>query len=228
MLIVGHKKNRSDIFNVFKRWDLEACAIGTVTEDGKYTIVYDTPHKKNVKLPMEFADIFPDVHENWEHHSWKPQKSAHKKATRKFVEDIWHQYDFMVGLRTIKGPNTPGRYAIIDVPEIGKEIVLAWSSDEGLSDSNPKRGVTHAFDACFKRLRSLSATPLGLTNCLNFGHPKDSIGAFQDTVYALKKCAEKRKVPIVGGNVSLYNAHGAHSIKPTPVIVMAGVRNRIR
>ncbi|MBI4094448.1 MAG: hypothetical protein HY436_01430 [Candidatus Liptonbacteria bacterium] len=73
-------------------------------------------------------------------------------------------------------------------------------------------------------IKKLGGTPLGLTNCLNFGHPKDSMGAFAQTIDALSaRCREKR-VPIVSGNVSLYNAAGVHSIKPTPVLVMAGIR----
>lgn len=224
MLIVGHKKYRKEILQVFRRWDLEACVIGAVTDDGKYTIVYDTPSKKNVILPMEFDEIFPDVQESWDLSPWSPQDTKHKKATRRITRDVWHQYDWMVGVRTLKGPNKPGRYTILDVPEIGKEIIIAWSSDEGRSDRNPARGIQHAFDACLRRLRSLGAKPLGITNCLNFGHPRDSMGAFSETVSALTEHCQKKKIPVVSGNVSLYNAHGSHSIKPTPVLVMAGVR----
>lgn len=224
MLIIGHKKYRKEILQVFKRWDLEARVIGKVTNDGKYTIVYDTPSKKNVVLPMEFADIFPDVREEWDMTLWKPQGTKHQKASRQITQNIWHQYDWMVGVRTLKGPNKPGHYAILDVPEIGKEIVIAWSSDEGLSDRNPARGIEHSFDLCRKQIRSLGATPLGITNCLNFGHPKESIGAFSETIRALTARCKKFKIPIVGGNVSLYNAHGLHSIKPTPVLVMVGIR----
>ena len=224
MLIVGHKKYRDNILNVFKRWDLEACVIGSVTSDGKYTVVYDTPREKNIIFPMKFSDIFPDVHEDWDLKQWISQKTSHKKAARRVTQEIWHQYDWMVGVRTIKGPNRPGRVAIIDIPEIRKEIVIAWSSDEGLSDASPARGIEHAFDVCHKRLRSLGATPLAIVNCLNFGHPKDSMGAFSETIDALSHRCKATKIPIVGGNVSLYNAHGTHSIKPTPVLVMTGIR----
>ena len=224
MLIVGHKKYRRDILAIFKRWDLEACVIGDVTDNGKYTIVYDTPAQKNIALAMEFSEIFPDLRQDWNTQPWNIQTTTHQKASRKFTRDIWHQYDWMVGLRTIKGPDKPGRYAIINVPEIGKEIVLTWSSDEGLSNRDPKAGIEHAFDTCHKRLRSLSAIPLGLTNCLNFGHPQNAILAFTQTVQALADRCRTTRIPVVSGNVSLYNAHGHHSIKPTPVLVMAGVR----
>lgn len=224
MLVVGHKKYRKRILRVFKRWDLEARVIGKVTNDGKYVIVYDMPSKKNIVLPMEFADIFPDTRKEWNTTLWKSQGTKHQKAARRITQSIWHQYDWMVGVRTIKGPNKPGHYAILDVPEIGKEVVITWSSDEGLSDHNPTRGIEHSFDFCRKQIRSLRVAPLGIINCLNFGHPKESIGAFSETIYALTARCKKFKIPIVGGNVSLYNAHGPHSIKPTPVLVMVGVR----
>src|SRR3989344_3169985 len=227
MLIVGHCRHREKILKVFKKWDLEACVVGAVTNDGKYTIVYDTPRKKNIILPMEFSDIFPDVREDWDLTSWKAQGTKHEKAASRITQEIWHQYDWMVGIRTLKGPNKSGRYAVLDVPEIGKEIVIAWSSDEGLSDSDPARGIQHAFDVCLRRLRSLRAMPLGITNCLNFGHPKDSMGAFAETIDALTKRCKEKNIPVVGGNVSLYNAHRAYSIKPTPVLIMAGVRRRV-
>ena len=225
MLIVGHRKFRDNILAVFKRWDLEACVIGTVTDDGAYTIVYDTPRKKDITLPMEFSEIFPDVREDWDLIPWKTQRTKHQKVAGRTTQEIWHQYDWMVGTRTLKGPNKPGRYAIIDVPEIGKEVVIVWSSDEGIADRNPAAGMEHAFDTCVRRMRSLGATALGITNCLNFGHPKDSMHPFSETVGALAEHCKQANIPVVGGNVSLYNAHAAHSIKPTPVLVMAGIRN---
>lgn len=225
MLIVGHRQYREKILNLFKRWDLEAAVIGTVTRDGKYTIVYDEPKRKNVVLPMEFEEVFPEIHQDWKLEKWAPQKSPYVKAPRLSARNIWQQYDWMVGTRTVKGPNKAGHYAILNLPEIGAELVMAWSSDEGKSDGSPSMGAEWAFDKCFSRLKSLSAKPLGMTNCLNFGHPRDSMGAFAETIDALARRCKKNNVPIVSGNVSLYNAHKNHSIKPTPVLIMAGIRN---
>jgi len=226
MLIVGHRQHRKNILRLFKRWDLEACVIGTVTNDGKYTVVYDERGKKNIILPMEFEEIFPDIREDWELKKWPSQNTNYRKASRSLQQDIWHQYDWMVGTRTIKGPNRPGHYAIFDLPEINKELVVTWSSDEGRADKSPSQGIEYAFDKCFLRLKSLSARPLGLTNCLNFGHPRDSMGAFAETIDALAQRCKTKNVPIVSGNVSLYNAHNNQSIKPTPVLVMIGVKDR--
>lgn len=224
MLIVGKKKHRHQILNLFKHWDLETSVIGKVTADGAYTIVYDSSSKKNISLRMNFEDIFPDVQEEWSEHPWQTQISTYKKISKELQQSIWHQYDWMVGTRTLKGPNTPGHYALLDVPEIGKKLCITWSSDAGFSNTHPTQGINRAFDACLKQLRQQKARPLGLINCLNFGHPRDSMGAFAETIDALAEKCIQTKIPVLGGNVSLYNAHGKHSIKPTPILVMVGIK----
>lgn len=225
MMIVGKKQHRGKILKLFKHWDLEARVVGTVTNTGTYTIVYDEGRKKNLTLRMQFDDIFPDVEEDWPLKKWVPQRGKHVSAKTSTTAEAWHQYDWMVGTRTLKGPNKPGHYAVLDLPEVKKELVIAWSSDEGRSDANPTLGTRYAFIQCLKRMNQNSTTPLALVNCLNFGHPKNSMGAFEESVDTLAALCRKHGVPVVGGNVSLYNAHKDHSIKPTPVLIMVGVRN---
>ena len=69
----------------------------------------------------------------------------------------------------------------------------------------------------------LSAIPKAIVNCLNFGNPQDTMGDFADTVDKLRKDCEKYKIPVVGGNVSLYNATDDVSIKPTPILLMVSI-----
>ena len=226
MLIVGKKKYRNQILKLFKHWDLEAVVVGEVTMDGKYTLRFKESEKTKTLL-MDFDEVFQDFKKDWEIKDWKKQGTKYVDAPDKVKHDAWQQYDWMVGTRTLKGPNKPGHFAILDIPEADCELVVAWSSDEGRSDSDPRKGIEFAFDKCLKVLKKNKATPLGLTNCLNFGHPKDSIGAFSQTIDALSKRSKKYNIPVISGNVSLYNAHNDISIKPTPVIVMVGKRPRI-
>ncbi len=220
MLIVGKRKYREEILKLFKKWDLEAHVIGQVTNDGKYTLAF-----KKQNFVIDFDQIYPNISKDWPINNWIKQKSEMNKASKKQIKDTWHQYDWTVGTRTVKGPNKPGNFAIIDIPEVGKDLIITWSSDEGISNVSPARGINYAFDKCLKRIKNMGGTPLGLTNCLNFGHPKDSMGAFVQTIDALSKKCRKENVPVVGGNVSLYNAYRNHSIKPTPILVMVGMRN---
>lgn len=227
MMIVSKRQNRQKILNTFKKWDLEARVVGKITTDSNYTVVYDQNRKKNLEVSFPINEIFPDLNQDWKLTKWKTQKSQLRNPNSKAKSQIWHQYDWMVGIRTIKGPNRPGQYAVLDLPEIKKELILTWSGDQGKSNFNPKAGIELAFDNCINRIRNLGAKPLGLVNCLNFGHPKDSMGAFAQTIEALTQLCKSQEVPVVGGNVSLYNAYKNHSIKPTPVLVMVGLRQKI-
>ena len=220
MMIVSKKENREKIFDIFKKWDLEVEVIGEVTDDGRYTIVFD-----NEEVSASYDEIFPDIEEDWELKKHKEQDSEYKKLDKESVDGIWQRYDWMVGLRTEKGPNKSGFYSILNIPEIGKKIVISWSSDEGRSVESPERGIEYAFNNCLKHIENNNAKPLGMVNGLNFGHPKESMYAFEKTIKKLAELCNENEIPIVGGNVSLYNSFENHSIKPTPFLVMIGLQN---
>lgn len=222
MLIVGRRNYQEKILDIFRKWDLEALVVGEVTNDGLYKMVFEDNGVKEVSAGID--QINGDFNQDWPLKHWILQQSLYQKASDDLIKSTWQQYDWMVGTRTLKGPNQAGKYAVLDLPEIGQELVVSWSSDEGLSNIDAKKGVEFAFDKCYKRLLDQNATPLGLTNCLNFGHPEDSMGSFVQTVEALSSRCQQYGVPVVSGNVSLYNAYQDHSIKPTPVIVMVGLR----
>ena len=221
MMIVGKREFRNEIMEIFKKWDLESEVIGTVTEDGKYTISIGKEFYE-----ISFDEIFPDSDSLWMRVPWISQKTKYEKASSRTTRKIWQQYDWSVGTRTVKGPNLPENYAVLSLDEIEKEIVVSWSSDEGRSNENPIKGIKYAFEKCHKRLQEQKAIPLGLTNCLNFGNPKDSMGAFEKTIFGLKECCEEYEIPVVSGNVSLHNSSKNHSIKPTPILVMVGIREK--
>ena len=78
--------------------------------------------------------------------------------------DLWTRYDHTIGCRTIKGPDKPGQYSILDIYEIGKKLIITWS---------------HNVDNCYNKMMELNGKPLGIVNCLNFGDPKSCIGDFK-------------------------------------------------
>ena len=65
--------------------------------------------------------------------------------------------------------------------------------------------------------------PLCIVNCLNFGHPKDSLNDFSYTIDILTDACKRLNIPVVGGNVSLYNSTDGKSIRPTPILLMMGI-----
>lgn len=225
MMLVGKRPYREKILEIFKKWDLEAVVVGEVTLDGNYTLLY-TENGQRKTTVMSIKEICELIDQEWPLTRWKTQGSEYHKASKPITTSVWHQYDWRVGTRTIKGPNKPGHFTVLDIDEIGKDLVVAWSSDEGRSDINPRAGIEYAFLKTYRSIKAQGAKPLGLTNCLNFGYPADSMGAFAETVEGLGNICKQHEVPVISGNVSLYNGTGEHSIKPTPVLVMVGIKDK--
>ena len=71
----------------------------------------------------------------------------------------------------------------------------------------------------------LNGTPLGIVNCLNFGDPKSCIGDFKNAVEYMNERCINLKIPVLGGNVSMYNSTNNKDISPSIVIVMIGLMN---
>ena len=92
------------------------------------------------------------------------------------------------------------------------------------SACDPRRGAAEAVYECAANLACVGAEPLGLTNCLNFGNPEKPHVAWQlvEAVEGLAEACEQLGVPVVGGNVSLYNEAPSGPIFPTPVVGMVG------
>ena len=198
MLIVAQRDKVDEIYKIFSKWDLEYALVGEVNNTGLYTVL-----SNETLLYSEKLDYFnvPDVY--WEGQDYTGTQNT-VNANKIKNGELWEQYDSTIGCRTIKGSNEPGDYAILDIYEVGKKLVLTWG--ENLSN-------------CQSYMEnSLDCKPLAIINCLNFGHPKDSMRDFKDTINKMKQ-----SVPIVGGNVSLYNCTEGVSIRPTPIFVVVGI-----
>ena len=86
-------------------------------------------------------------------------KSSKKEYKIHKVKDnkLWDSYDSSIGKRTIKGPDKPESYSILNIYEINKELVITWGDN---------------VEDCYGRAKELNSKPLGIVNCLNFGDPK--------------------------------------------------------
>ena len=136
------------------------------------------------------------------------------------------QYDSIVGSRTARRPEQADAAVLMLEPEDGRRPALAVSIDgNGRRVAvDPYRGAVEAVLECSANLACVGAEPLGLTNCLNFGNPEKPHIAWQlmRAVAGLGDACRALGVPVVGGNVSLYNEGGGGPIFPTPVVGMLG------
>ena len=201
MLLVCNRVNSHKIIDILNKWDLESSIIGEVTEDGNY----DVYNMNKLIYSEEFYNL-REIEDNLKLNYNK--KNELVKKTRNI--DLWDVYDHTIGCRTIKGPDMPGAYSILDIYEINKKLIITWGED---------------VEYCNNRMLELNAKPLGIVNGLNFGDPKTCLGDFNSCVIKMNHWCESLSIPILGGNVSMYNSSDGIDICPSIIIVMIGLRN---
>ena len=207
MLIVCQEEKSNDIFDIFKKWDLEFAIIGETTSTGLYNVYHN-----NKILYTESLTTFNDIHD-YTNISNTIKSNIYTSLPKKMISKQfgWELYDSTVGNRTLKGPDKPGSYSILDIYEVNKQLILTWGE---------------TFDKCYTTMKKfVGVKPLCIVNCLNFGDPKYSLDDFENTINDLAQSCYANSIPVVGGNVSLYNTTGDTSIYPTPIIVMMGITN---
>ncbi len=136
----------------------------------------------------------------------------------------FEQYDCIVGSRTVKRPEAADAAVLMLDGTARGAIAVSIDGNGRRVAVDPYRGAVEAVLECSANLACVGAEPLGLTNCLNFGNPEKPHIAWQLTraVAGLGDACRALGVPVVGGNVSLYNEGGGGPIYPTPVVGMVG------
>jgi len=135
----------------------------------------------------------------------------------------FEQYDSIVGSRTVRRPESADA-AVLQLPEADTAIAVAIDGNGRRVACDPYAGAIEAVLECAQNLACVGAEPLGLTNCLNFGNPEKPNVAWQldRAVSGLADACNALGIPVVGGNVSLYNETERGPIYPTPVVGLVG------
>jgi phosphoribosylformylglycinamidine synthase subunit PurL len=241
MLCVVEPARLEDVLGLCARWDVRATVIGEVTDtrhlrvlDGD-ELVGDLPVDALVDdVPLYDLEpeepsgpLYPDPPEQL-----APGASAEESllallgspniASKRFV---FEQYDPIVGSRTIRRPQSADSAVLVLEPDGGTGALAVSIDGNGRRAAvDPYTGAVEAVLECARNLAAVGAEPLGLTNCLNFGNPEKPHIAWQLTraVEGLRDACLALGVPVVGGNVSLYNEGGGGPIYPTPIVGMVG------
>ena len=203
MLIVANETNLPKINEIFEKWDLEYAVIGKTNNSSKYQVYHNnkllySDNISNLDSPEDYVNI-----------PTKYTKVNQTHPTKIKNPHLWTVYDSTVGNRTLKGPDKPGHYAILDIYEVNKQLILTWGE---------------TFDKCYEKMKLFeNVKPLCIVNCLNYGDPKYSLYDLKETIDDLATKCKKNNIPIVGGNVSLYNTTNTQSIRPTPILLMLSI-----
>jgi phosphoribosylformylglycinamidine synthase len=135
---------------------------------------------------------------------------------------LFEQYDWIVQSRTVRRPEQADA-AVLALPD-GSGIAVSIDGNGRRVYADPRRGAAEAVYECAANVACVGGEPLGATNCLNFGNPEKPRVAWEltEAVAGIAEACEALEIPIVGGNVSLYNEAPAGPIFPTPVIGIVG------
>jgi phosphoribosylformylglycinamidine synthase subunit PurL len=237
MLLVADKGREEEVFEVFRKWGLDAVEIGVVTDDGKLRVrhhgeivaeipnreladeapLYDRPHT----TPMRKAPLDPPTRlpiANVQSALPKLLGSADLCSKRW----IWQQYDFQVRTNTLAGPGHDA--AILRIKETDTSVAMALDGNGRYSYLDPRAGAKLAVAECCRNLSVVGAKPLAATNCLNFGNPErpEIMAQLVEAIEGLSEACKFFDTPITGGNVSLYNETLGEGIYPTVVIGIVG------
>ena len=235
MLMVLKPGSEEKAENIFKKWELDFSIIGEVTSSKHIVLksnnktvadipleplanglIYERPYESNINSNSH--DI--PVDDNWEDALLK-LIGNHDLCSREW---IWEQYDHMVMGDTIGMPGSES--GVVKIHNIDKQaLAITTDCTPRYCASNAHTGGMQAVCESYRNLCSVGALPLAITDCLNFGNPekKEVMGQIVDAIRGISDACKKLSMPVVAGNVSLYNETEGKSIPPTPQIGAVGI-----
>jgi phosphoribosylformylglycinamidine synthase II len=238
MLMVLRPEKEQEAEGIFKKWGLDFAIVGKTTDTLRFVVkhkgeikvdlpikelgdeapVYDRPWIAAPKLPaLEAASVAPP----------KPNREALLTllATPDLCSKrwVWEQYDHLILGNTVRAPG--GDAAVIRVKDGPKGLALSTDVTARYCVADPFEGGKQAVAECWRNITVRGATPLALTDNLNFGNPErpEIMGQFVGCLEGIGEAARALEFPIVSGNVSLYNETQGAGILPTPAIGGVGV-----
>ena len=241
MLFVIEPGHEEEAAAILEKWGLDAAIIGEVTDELEVRIHFEG--KEVVNLPtLPVVDGALDLKRETErpeyldkigHLNLKelPEPARGDKAFTKLIacpniaskEWVYEQYDHMVRLNTLVLPGSDA--AVIRIKDTKKAVALSVDCNSRFCYLDPYEGAAIAVAESSRNVVCSGATPIGLTNCLNFGNPEkpEIMWQFEQAVCGMGDACLYFDIPVVSGNVSLYNETKGEAIFPTPTVAVVGL-----
>jgi phosphoribosylformylglycinamidine synthase II len=249
MLCVVEPGKVDAVFKVCEHWDILATAIGSVTEQPLFRVLRGNEVLGELPVALlvddcPLYDLEPQaptapLYEGGDQRIATDATPADTllallaSANISSRRPVFEQYDPVVQSRTVRRPEQADA-AVLALPVLDVNSAAAGAPVPAIAISidgngrrvavDPRAGAAEAVYECAANLACVGAAPLGLTNCLNFGNPEKPHVAWQlsEAIEGLAQACRDLEVPVVGGNVSLYNESPDGPILPTPVVGMVG------
>ncbi len=244
MLVIVREEGLAEVQEIFERWDLHSDVIGKVTDDGRVRVldgdllevdvpatnfVDDCPtyirdgveSQKVIEARSFDTDTLPDVEPANVFDVLSTLLASPNVCSR---EPVVRTYDHTIMSNTVVPPLEAGA-AVVRIKGTNKAIAVKTDCNPRYVYLDPYLGGMHAVAEAARNVACTGATPVAMTNCLNFGSPEKPEGYFQleRAVTGMAEAASKLATPVVSGNVSLYNESGDEAVFPTPTVGMVGL-----
>jgi len=243
MLAIVEPDDLDAVLDVCRRWEVRATVVGTVTTGGRLRILdgpggevlADVPaatlhddaprYRRPLRMPA-------DTHDRWDDDPARlPAPDDCGPALLDMLADtswVWSQYDHQLFLNTVEGPG--GDAAVLRVkapglPASRRALALTTDSNSRWCALDPRKGTALLVAEAVLNVACAGARPLAVVNCLNFGNPEhpEVMWQLSEAIDGLADTCRTMGIPVVGGNVSLYNSSDGVDIDPTPVVGVLGV-----
>jgi phosphoribosylformylglycinamidine synthase len=247
MLLVAKPGHEADVVKVLHKWGLDAVVVGEVTDSGRFIGMWHG--EKVIDLPIQpLADAAPKYDRPRQPPGWLDALNAEampedlkpsevERTLRRLLaqptvaskEWIFEQYDGTVRSNTLllQGRGDAGLIRIKgeDGRDTGKAVAMKSDCNGRYAHLDPFWGAAHAVAEACRNVSCVGAEPIGLTDCLNYGNPEkpENMWAFEQGCLGIRQACLALNVPVVSGNVSLYNDTEGVSIFPTPMIAAVGL-----
>ena len=240
MLVIPKREHLDDVLALFRRWELHADVIGSVTDD-EFATIRDGDEVV-ARLPIALLTDPPQYELECVRPAWIEERQAVDLAALPDVEDptaallalvgspniasrrwIYRQYDHEVLTGTVVPPG--GDAALIWLKGTRQALAVSTDCNGRLVGLEPRVGAACAVAEAARNVVAVGATPVAVTDCLNFGSPERPEIAYQieESVLGIAEACRALSTPVVSGNASLYNETPAGAIAPTPTIGMLGL-----
>jgi phosphoribosylformylglycinamidine synthase II len=244
MLVVAEPARVAEIQAVCAKWELSATPIGQVTDDGMFRVRHNG--QTVVAIPgKRLVEDCPIYHP-------EARESEEARLRRSTVDPaapvvdlegalelllgypdiaskrwVYEQYDSTVQASTVIPPGSDA--GVLRVPGSDFAIAVSVDCNARLVSLDAYEGGKAAVAEAARNIACSGATPLGITNCLNFGNPEkpEVFFQFREAARGIADACRAFGTPVTGGNVSFYNESPAGAIDPTPVIGMVGLVPRV-
>ena len=245
MLAIVSPANVVQVQEICRRWEVAAAVVGRVTGDGMLRVRDGAGGEVLAEIPASTLHDDAPVYD-------RPVRPPDDLGARRgvdpaaTVEDheadcagdllamlvdprwVYRQYDHQLFLNTVVGPGHDGTLLRLRDPRSGRPtgrgLAVTTDGNHRWCDADPRSGTAMIVMESAMNLACVGADPLALVNCLNFGNPTHPEVMWQltEAIDGMSEACDALGVPVVGGNVSLYNETNGDNICPTPVVCMIG------